>query len=385
MDTIATGTGDGRVPRGAPRAGRLDRRASRSACWRGWRARCRTAWGPDHLTALGFAGMLLTGAAYALSGRNPLFLHAANLGLLVNWFGDSLDGTLARHRGRLRPRYGFYVDHVIDAFGATAVLGGLAASGLMAPGGRGLPCSSPTCSSPCTSTCRRTCSDGSACRTRGRRHRAAPRRCAVMNLASARVADASRWAGFDRAPARRGRRGRRYRRRDRAGRVGRLDHARALPSRAGLGAGFSGTLLGAERRVRALGVHVDEPILLRDPGGESPAPHAAGVEPAHVRLEHEAALGPVAEHERRHVGVRASARTRAGTAAPGGGSSRSGRLPFFVQWRTRIAKSASSSGSSGSASASSAAGSSQRRVEPGVDEPHVRPAPGRTAARPASR
>jgi phosphatidylglycerophosphate synthase len=90
--------------------------------------------GPDHLTVLGFAGMLLTGAAYALSGRNPLFLHAANFGLLVNWFGDSLDGTLARHRGRLRPRYGFYVDHVIDALGATAVLGGLAASRLMAPG-----------------------------------------------------------------------------------------------------------------------------------------------------------------------------------------------------------------------------------------------------------
>ncbi len=90
--------------------------------------------GPDHLTVLGFAGMLLTGAAYALSGRNPLFLHAANLGLFVNWFGDSLDGTLARHRGRLRPRYGFYVDHVIDALGATAVLGGLAASRLMAPG-----------------------------------------------------------------------------------------------------------------------------------------------------------------------------------------------------------------------------------------------------------
>jgi archaetidylinositol phosphate synthase len=90
--------------------------------------------GPDHLTVLGFAGMLLTGAAYALAGRNPLFLHAANLGLLVNWFGDSLDGTLARHRGRLRPRYGFYVDHVVDAFGATAVLGGLAASHLMTPG-----------------------------------------------------------------------------------------------------------------------------------------------------------------------------------------------------------------------------------------------------------
>jgi archaetidylinositol phosphate synthase len=89
--------------------------------------------GPDHLTVVGFLGMLLAGAAYALSGRNPLVLHVTNLGLLVNWFGDSLDGTLARHRDRLRPRYGFYVDHVIDAFGAAAVLGGLAASGLMAP------------------------------------------------------------------------------------------------------------------------------------------------------------------------------------------------------------------------------------------------------------
>jgi phosphatidylglycerophosphate synthase len=99
-----------------------------------WLARAMPdAIGPDHLTVLGFAGMLLTGAAYALSGRNPLFLHAANFGLLVNWLGDSLDGTLARHRGRLRPRYGFYVDHVVDAFGASAVLGGLAASGLVAP------------------------------------------------------------------------------------------------------------------------------------------------------------------------------------------------------------------------------------------------------------
>jgi archaetidylinositol phosphate synthase len=88
---------------------------------------------PDQLTLLGLLGMLLAGAAYALSGRNPLLLHVSNLGLLVNWFGDSLDGTLARFRGKLRPRYGFYVDHVVDAFGATAVLGGLAASGLMSP------------------------------------------------------------------------------------------------------------------------------------------------------------------------------------------------------------------------------------------------------------
>jgi phosphatidylglycerophosphate synthase len=88
---------------------------------------------PDHLTVLGLAGMLLTGAAYAFSARHAALLHLASLGLLLNWFGDSLDGTLARHRAKLRPRYGFYVDHVIDAFGAAAVLGGLAVSGLMSP------------------------------------------------------------------------------------------------------------------------------------------------------------------------------------------------------------------------------------------------------------
>ena len=54
-----------------------------------------------------------------------------NLCLAVNWFGDSLDGTLARFRNQQRPRYGFYVDHMVDSFGALFVLGGLACSGLM--------------------------------------------------------------------------------------------------------------------------------------------------------------------------------------------------------------------------------------------------------------
>jgi phosphatidylglycerophosphate synthase len=88
---------------------------------------------PDQLTVLGLAAMLLGGAAYAGSGRHPWLLCAVNLGLALNWFGDSLDGTLARHRGRLRPRYGFYVDHVSDVFGALFLLGGLALSGHMAP------------------------------------------------------------------------------------------------------------------------------------------------------------------------------------------------------------------------------------------------------------
>jgi len=86
---------------------------------------------PDHLTALGLLAMLGAGLAYAASAGSPLWLHAVNACLLINWFGDSLDGTLARHRRKLRPRYGFYVDHLVDAFGAAFLLGGLALSGYM--------------------------------------------------------------------------------------------------------------------------------------------------------------------------------------------------------------------------------------------------------------
>ena len=91
-------------------------------------ARMPAAVGSDHLTALGFAAMLGAGATYALSGGRPWLLLAVNALLVVNWFGDSLDGTLARYRNRCRPRYGFYVDHVVDMFGALFLLGGLALS-----------------------------------------------------------------------------------------------------------------------------------------------------------------------------------------------------------------------------------------------------------------
>ena len=77
--------------------------------------------------------MAACGALYALAGRLPWLLLAVNLGLAVNWLGDSLDGTLARYRHVERPRFGFYVDHLVDAFGALLVLGGLALSGLMSP------------------------------------------------------------------------------------------------------------------------------------------------------------------------------------------------------------------------------------------------------------
>lgn len=87
----------------------------------------------DHLTLLGLGAMAACGALYALAGRLPWLLLLVNVALVLNWLGDSLDGTLARHRGVERPRFGFYVDHLADAFGALFVLGGLALSGLMSP------------------------------------------------------------------------------------------------------------------------------------------------------------------------------------------------------------------------------------------------------------
>lgn len=86
---------------------------------------------PDHLTALGFCAQFLAGACYALSRWNPAGLIAATFFIALNWLGDSLDGTLARYRMRLRPRYGFYVDHMIDSFGAAFLMIGLAISGYL--------------------------------------------------------------------------------------------------------------------------------------------------------------------------------------------------------------------------------------------------------------
>src|SRR5215467_11583448 len=85
----------------------------------------------DHLTLLGFWGMVMAGGCYYSAKWNPLFLFGAVLFLGVNWFGDSLDGTLARFRNQQRPRYGFYVDHIIDSFGAVFLIGGLGLSGYM--------------------------------------------------------------------------------------------------------------------------------------------------------------------------------------------------------------------------------------------------------------
>lgn len=85
----------------------------------------------DHLTLLGLAAMAAAGLGYWWSRSNTLGLLLVIVCLALNWLGDSLDGTLARIRNCQRPRYGFYVDHVVDAFGALFLLGGLALSGYM--------------------------------------------------------------------------------------------------------------------------------------------------------------------------------------------------------------------------------------------------------------
>ena len=87
----------------------------------------------DHLTTLALLAMALAGAGYALARWDVRALWVAVGALALNWFGDSLDGTVARVRKVERPRYGFYVDHVLDIVGATLLFAGLAASGFMHP------------------------------------------------------------------------------------------------------------------------------------------------------------------------------------------------------------------------------------------------------------
>ena len=91
---------------------------------------------PDHMTALGVVAAIGIAAAYALSNQSDLWLWAASALLVVHWLGDSLDGTLARVRGIERPKYGYYLDHLVDAL-ATACIGiglGLSGHGLLAVG-----------------------------------------------------------------------------------------------------------------------------------------------------------------------------------------------------------------------------------------------------------
>src|SRR5208283_4863840 len=99
-----------------------------------WMAECMPTWvNSDHLTLLGFGAQIATGICYALAARDRRMLLLGIVCLAVNWFGDSLDGTVARVRQQQRPRYGFYVDHMVDSIGAVAMMGGMALSGYMHP------------------------------------------------------------------------------------------------------------------------------------------------------------------------------------------------------------------------------------------------------------
>ena len=99
-----------------------------------WIATRLPAWvNSDHLTALGFISLILAGASYWYARFHAWALLLVIPFLALNWFGDSLDGTLARVRNRQRPRYGFYVDHILDAVGMSFLMAGLALSGYMSP------------------------------------------------------------------------------------------------------------------------------------------------------------------------------------------------------------------------------------------------------------
>ena len=97
-----------------------------------WMAEHAPAWlTSDQLTLLGLSAQIAAGVCYALSRYNRYALLLAIVCIALNWLGDSLDGTLARVRRQQRPRYGFYVDHMVDIFGSVALMAGLACSGFL--------------------------------------------------------------------------------------------------------------------------------------------------------------------------------------------------------------------------------------------------------------
>jgi len=85
----------------------------------------------DQLTLLGLGAQIAAGVGYALARFDRRALLLVIVCLALNWLGDSLDGTLARVRHQERPRYGFYVDHMVDVLGAVALICGLGCSGLL--------------------------------------------------------------------------------------------------------------------------------------------------------------------------------------------------------------------------------------------------------------
>jgi len=97
-----------------------------------WMAERAPMWvSSDQLTVLGLSAQIGAGICFALSRYDRWFLLGVIVCLALNWLGDSLDGTLARVRRQERPRYGFYVDHIVDVLGAVALMCGLGWSGLL--------------------------------------------------------------------------------------------------------------------------------------------------------------------------------------------------------------------------------------------------------------
>lgn len=97
-----------------------------------WLAHRQPKWmTSDMLTGIGFFGALVIAAGYILANLDISFLWLASLGLVINWYGDSLDGTLARVRNTQRPVYGYYLDHTVDGINESLMFIGLGLSGLI--------------------------------------------------------------------------------------------------------------------------------------------------------------------------------------------------------------------------------------------------------------
>ena len=97
-----------------------------------WLAPRMPAWvTPDVLTAIGVVGSVIIFLGYWLSGSSTWWLWAVNVGFIINWFGDSLDGTLARFRKIERPKFGFYIDHTVDAVSEFLTIIGIGMSPFM--------------------------------------------------------------------------------------------------------------------------------------------------------------------------------------------------------------------------------------------------------------
>lgn len=97
-----------------------------------WLAQRQPRWvTSDMLTYIGVLGAVVIAAGYILASHNINFLWLSSLGFIINWYGDSLDGTLARVRNTQRPIYGYYLDHTVDAINEVMIFVGVGLSGLM--------------------------------------------------------------------------------------------------------------------------------------------------------------------------------------------------------------------------------------------------------------